>query len=87
MTKIELVNAFAIEMDIAPKEARSIVDTILGTIAEALTQGERIELRGFCTFTVKHYKSFKGRNPKTGQSVIVKPKRLRYFRASKELME
>jgi integration host factor subunit beta len=87
MTKIELVTAFAIEMDIASKEARSILDTILDTMSDALARGEGIELRGFCSFTVKHYKSFKGRNPKTGQPVTVKPKRLPYFKASKELME
>ena len=87
MTKIELVTAFAIEMNIASKEARSIVDTILDTMSDALARGEGIELRGFCSFTVKHYKSFTGRNPKTGQPVTVKPKRLPYFKASKELTE
>ncbi len=87
MTKIELVHAFAIEMGFAPKEARSIVDTILDTMTEALSRGEGIELRRFCSFTVKHYKSFKGRNPKTGQPINIKPKRLPYFKASKELVE
>ena len=80
MTKVELATAFAIEMGIDLREARSIVDTILDTMTEALSRGEGIELRGFCSFTVKHYRSFKGRNPKTGQPVT-------YFKASKELAE
>lgn len=87
MTKMELVTEFASEMGFAPKQARAVIDTILDIMTEALARGEGIELRGFWTFSVKHYKSFTGRNPKTGQPVTVKSKRLPYFKASKELVE
>ncbi|MBW2711626.1 MAG: integration host factor subunit beta, partial [Deltaproteobacteria bacterium] len=54
-------------------------------MAEAMEKGERVEIRGLCSFSVKDYKSYTGRNPKTGEKVIIKPKKLPFFKSGKEL--
>jgi integration host factor subunit beta len=56
-------------------------------MSEALAKGDRVEIRGLCSFYVKEYKSYKGRNPKAGESVQVAPKKLPFFKCSKELKE
>jgi integration host factor subunit beta len=52
-----------------------------------MAQGERVEIRGLCSFFVKSYKTYTGRNPKTGEKVIIKPKKLPFFKSGKELKE
>jgi len=69
------------------KVAKVAVDTIVETIKQAIIKGERVEIRGFGSFTIRQYKAYKGRNPKTGQLVDVKPKKLPYFKVGKELKE
>ena len=54
-------------------------------MAEALSQGERVEIRGLCSFFIKRYKGYTGLNPKTGDKVKIKPKKLPFFKAGKEL--
>ena len=54
---------------------------------QALRRGERIEIRGFGSFEIREYKSYEGRNPRTGATVHVKPKRLPFFKVGKELKE
>jgi integration host factor subunit beta len=54
-------------------------------MSEALARGDRVEIRGLCSFYVKEYKSYKGRNPKTGESVQVASKKLPFFKCGKEL--
>ena len=56
-------------------------------MAGSLEKGDRVEIRDLCTFYVKSYKGYAGRNPKTGESVQVKPKKLPYFKCGKELKE
>jgi integration host factor subunit beta len=56
-------------------------------MAEALAQRERVEIRGLCSFFVKKYKGYTGRNPKTGEKVKIKPKKLPFFKVGKELKE
>jgi integration host factor subunit beta len=56
-------------------------------MAEAMARGERVEIRGLCSFFIKEYKSYTGRNPKTGDRVVIKPKRLPFFKSGKELRE
>jgi integration host factor subunit beta len=85
MTKSELITAFAEEMGFSEKQARGIIDTILDGMAEAMALGKSIELRGFGTFKIKHYRPYIGRNPKTLERVKVKPKRLPFFKVGKEL--
>jgi integration host factor subunit beta len=53
----------------------------------AFIKGERVEIRGFCSFFVKNYNPYTGRNPKTGEKVQIPPKRLPFFKCGKELKE
>ena len=63
------------------------MDKIFDSMVEYLAQGERIEIRGFGSFEVRNYKSYEGRNPRTGAPVKVAPKRLPFFKVGKELRE
>ena len=67
------------------KDAKSIVDTFIDTMAEALAKGHRIEIRGFGSFKIKAYQPYKGRNPKTGESIRVYGKKLPHFKMGVEL--
>ena len=69
------------------KEAATIVEIFFDKISTALAKGDRVEIRGLCSFFVKEYKSYQGRNPKTGEYVKVAPKRLPFFKIGKELKE
>jgi len=69
------------------KKAEDVVDLIFNSMIEAMQGGDRIEIRGFGSFVVKDYGSYTGRNPRTGQSIEVKPKKLPFFKVGKELRE
>ena len=56
-------------------------------MVQALQEGQGIEIRGFGSFTVRQYKSYEGRNPRTGETVHVAPKRLPFFKVGKDLRE
>ena len=73
MNKLELVEALQGEAGIAKSEARSVVDLFFNEMASALAKGDRVEIRGLCSFYVKKYKAYSGRNPKTGRAVNVNP--------------
>ena len=87
MNKLELINNLKEEGRITKNEAAAIVDLFFDKISDALAGGDRVEIRGLCTFFVKEYKSYQGRNPMTGERVQVAPKRLPFFKAGKELKE
>jgi integration host factor subunit beta len=87
MTKSELIQALAEQQDLPLNEAESIVGTILEAIAEALVRGESVEIRGFGSFKVREYETYTGRNPKTGEKIQVTPKKLPFFKVSKDLSE
>ena len=87
MNKSELIEALAQNQSLPTKTAASIVNTIVDTMIETLVRGDNIELRGFGSFTVKKYETYTGRNPKTGDRVLVKPKKLPFFKVGKELRE
>ena len=87
MNKAHLITKVSEKEKVPLKIAKVIVDAIFDGMMESLGKGERIEIRGFGSFTVRHYKSYKGRNPKTGQIVDVPPKKLPYFKVGKELRE
>ena len=72
---------------ISKKEAAAIVHKFFGEISTALAAGDRVEIRGLCSFFVKEYDSYKGRNPRTGERVLVAPKKLPFFKCGKELKE
>lgn len=87
MTKSELVEALATRHGLTLKKAEEVVTAVVETMENALKSGERIEIRGFGSFVVNEYKSYTGRNPKTGESIEVKPKKLPFFKVGKELRE
>jgi integration host factor subunit beta len=87
MNKSELIEAVAQEANLSLKDASSVIVTILETMTETLAAGENIEIRGFGSFVIKEYESYKGRNPKTGEVIDVPPKRLPFFKVGKELKE
>lgn len=87
MNKSQLIEALAQEMNLPLRDASPITNTILDTMVDALAAGESIEIRGFGSFVVKEYESYVGRNPKTGESIQVPPKRLPFFKVGKELRE
>jgi len=87
MNTLELVDELKKECRILKKEAVDVVDLFFGSMSEALAKGERVEIRGLCSFHVKEYKSYEGRNPKTGEKVWVPIKKLPFFKCGKELKE
>jgi integration host factor subunit beta len=87
MNKSELIKTLSEETNIPIEEAATVVNTFVDSMKEALADGDRVEIRGFGSFKVKDYGGYSGRNPKTGDMVVVQPKRLPFFRAGKELKE
>ena len=87
MNKLDLIGQLHNKFDITKAEAAKGVSAFFDTMAEALAKGERVEIRGLCSFYVKQYKPYAGRNPRTGEEVEVKPKKLPFFKAGKELKE
>ena len=87
MNKMELINMLKKEHRLSKKDAAAIVDLFFEKMSEALAKGDRVEIRGLCSFYVKEYKSYQGRNPKTGESVHIAPKKLPFFKCGKELKE
>jgi integration host factor subunit beta len=67
------------------RDIELIVSTVFDEISAALARGERVELRGFGAFTVKHRDARTGRNPRTGEAVPVDEKAVPFFKAGKEL--
>lgn len=87
MTRRDLIAAVAAAEGITIKEAELAVKTVFGSIEQSLTKEDRVEIRGFGSFKVKSYGSYQGRNPKTGEIIQVKNKKLPFFKAGKELKE
>lgn len=87
MTKADLIAVVADKLKFPWARAELLVDQIFSCMTQALQQGEGIEIRGFGSFTVRDYKAYEGRNPRTGDTVHVKPKRLAFFKVGKELRE
>ena len=85
MNKLELIEALRDECQISNKEAATIVDLFFNEMAKALAKGDRVEIRGLCSFYVKKYKAYAGRNPRTGEPVKVAPKKLPFFKCGQEL--
>ena len=87
MNKLELISALKKEANISKAEAAKVIQLFFDYMADALARGERVEIRGLCSFYVKEYKSYTGRNPKTGEKVLIEPKKLPFFKTGKELRE
>ena len=85
MKKSDLIAALIDKKNLTEKQAMDIVNLIFKGFINELKKGGRIEIRGFGSFSVRKYKSYKGRNPKTGNTVDEKPKRLPFFKVGREL--
>lgn len=87
MNKLELIKNLKEECQISKNEAAAVVDIFFDQISTALAEGGRVEIRGLCSFFVKEYQSYQGRNPKTGEAVTVAAKKLPFFKCGKELKD
>ena len=87
MNKLELISALKDKAEISKTEAAKVVEIFFDSMTDAMASGERVEIRGLCSFYVKNYKSYVGRNPKTGEKVTIRPKRLPFFKSGKELKD
>ncbi len=87
MTKSELIDTIAHRKNLSRKESEIVVSTVLREISSALGANDRVELRGFGSFSVKVRPPREGRNPKTGERVHVAEKRVPFFKAGKELRQ
>ena len=88
MTKSDLVQKLSVQVTtLTKKECEVIVDTVFHHMKDALQRGEKIEIRGFGSFTVRVRRAKEGRNPKTGEKVSIPEKRIPFFKVRKELRE
>jgi integration host factor subunit beta len=85
MNKVDLIQALKDSSNLSKSEAETVINLFFDKMAEALAQGDRVEIRGLCSFFVKKYGGYTGRNPKTGKFVKVAPKKLPFFKVGKEL--
>ena len=87
MVKSELIENLAERADITLAKAEEIVDLFFDAVTDTLCAGHRVEIRGFGAFTVREYKAYEGRNPKTGEKITVPPKRLPFWKTGMELKQ
>ncbi len=87
MTKQQIIDCLAERQGISKQMAKRAVDQVFDGMAEELVRGGRVEIRGFGSFQVRSYDSFKSWNPKTGESIEVKPKRMPHFKVGKDLFK
>ena len=87
MTKADIVDEIAERTGLTKKDVADTVDEFLDAVSRALAAGKHIEIRGFGTFKVKDRKSRLARNPRTGESVPVPPRRVPVFKVTKELKD
>ena len=86
MTRSELiVEIAAANQSLRDRDVTAIVTTVFSAIASAIARGDRVELRGFGAFSVRHHKAHAGRNPRNGEAVAVPEKATPFFRAGKDL--
>lgn len=87
MNRSDLVEKVSEKTGLTKKRAEDVVNLIFDSMFKAMVGGDRIEIRGLGSFVVKEYGSYTGRNPRTGESISVKPKKLPFFKVGKELKE
>jgi integration host factor subunit beta len=85
MNKQDLIIALKDENELTKSEAKAVVNLFFDEMSNALANGDRVEIRGLCSFYVKQYKAYTGRNPKTGEPTQVESKKLPFFKVGKEL--
>ena len=87
MNKSQLIERVAKDEGITVKNSATVINVVFDAMAGSLAKGDRVEIRGFGSFKVKRYGSYQGRNPKTGEIIKVKEKKLPYFKVGKEMKE
>jgi integration host factor subunit alpha len=87
LTRAELADAVHGKMGLSKADAARMVESVLGKISDALTDGENVKLSGFGTFILRDKRQRVGRNPKTGIEVPITPRRVVTFRASQSLRQ
>ena len=87
MNLSDLIAKLAEKENLTHREAESAVKLIFRLFSDAMKMDDRIEIRGFGSFEMREYKTYTGRNPKTGMKIEVKPKSSTYFKVGKELRE
>lgn len=87
MTKSQLIERLSESARIPKTHAEVVVNSFFDAMTVAMKEGQKIEVRGFGSFSVREYRSYTGRNPKTNEAVQVPPKKLPFFRVGKDLRE
>ena len=87
MNKLEVIQSLCTQNGLSKAEATKIVSIFFEQMASALQKGNRAEIRGLCSFYVKDYKGYTGRNPKTGAIATVAEKKLPFFKCGKDLKD
>lgn len=85
MNKADIIAALAQKENLTTKDAAEVINTILASMGDALKNGDNVEIRGFGSLSIREYKSYTGRNPKTGEEITVKAKKTPFFKPGKEL--
>jgi integration host factor subunit beta len=85
MNKLDLIEDLKKETGLTKIEAKKIVDLFFDEMSNALAANDRVEIRGLFSFYVKHYKAYTGRNPKTGEQIKTKSKKLPFYKCGQEL--
>lgn len=87
MNKSDLIDVLSMKENLTEKNASEIINLVFDGFTHSLMEGERIEIRGFGSFSVREYGAYTGKNPKTGEKIQVGPKKLPFFKVGKELKE
>ena len=87
MTKADLIQKISQAGNMSHRKAEQIVSSIFESMEKSIKNNDRIEIRGFGSFVVRSYKSYKGRNPRTGSVISVSEKRLPFFKVGKKLKQ
>jgi len=88
MTKSELIEAVSTQIkSFSKKDVEIIVDSLFQAMSDSLSNGEKVEIRGFGSFKIKEREGRQGRNPKSGENIFIEAKRVPFFKAGKEIRE
>ena len=87
MNKSDLTDTLSKDTGLPIRKAEEVVRTLFNSMANALADGDRVEIRGFGIFKAKHYDGYTGHNPKTGEPIKIKAKKLPFFKCGRELKE
>jgi len=87
LNKLKLIEKLEKRCNLTRDKASEVVECIFKEMTNALVNDKRIEIRNFCSFFIRHYKPYTGRNPKTGEAIRIPEKKLPFFKCGKELKE